>query len=144
MQTFQVQVPQGIGPGMQFQVNVNGQLLTVTCPPNAGPGMMITIQAPAAAAVPMPAAYPPQQVVHQQPMMYPQHQQTVVMGGPGYGGKMKVGKMGKMKQKGYKHKGYKGHKVGKKMMKGFGKMFKGPKFGFKGFKGPKFGGFKFK
>ena len=65
MQVMQVQVPAGISPGMQFQVNIGGQIMAIACPQGAGPGSMIQIQVPAAA----PAAA--MQQVQVQVMMQP-------------------------------------------------------------------------
>ena len=110
------------------QVNLNGQVMQVTCPPNAQAGMPIMINVPHA---PMPAAnagramyqqaMQPQMVVQQRPMMQ-QHvmmqpgmmmqpgvvmaPQPVMMGGGmgmgyGYGGK----KARKMQKKMYKRGG---------------------------------------
>lgn len=47
-QTFLVTIPEGIRPGMQFNVNAGGQKFKVTCPPNAGPNSKVRIVAPAA------------------------------------------------------------------------------------------------
>ena len=47
MQLVQVQVPVGISPGMQFQIQVGQQIMAVACPQGAGPGSMIQIQVPA-------------------------------------------------------------------------------------------------
>jgi hypothetical protein len=41
-----VTVPQGVYAGMPFQVKVNGQVMRVTCPPNASPGQKIQIALP--------------------------------------------------------------------------------------------------
>ena len=58
MQSLQVQVPQGVGPGMQFQVQIGGQVMAIACPQGVGPGAMIQIQVPAATAVVPVAAAP--------------------------------------------------------------------------------------
>ena len=58
MQIMQVQVPAGVSPGMQFQVNIGGQIMAIACPQGAGPGSMIQIQVPAAAPA-APAAPDP-------------------------------------------------------------------------------------
>ncbi len=55
MQRYRVTVPQGVGPGSPFLVNVGGQQMKVVCPNGVGPGMQIEIQAPGSA----PAAAPP-------------------------------------------------------------------------------------
>ena len=47
-QLMQVQVPAGVYAGQQFQIQVGAQLMAVTCPQNAGPGMTIQIQVPVA------------------------------------------------------------------------------------------------
>ena len=46
MQMFQVQVPQGVGPGMQFHANIGGQLVAVQVPNGVGPGATLQIQVP--------------------------------------------------------------------------------------------------
>uniref|UniRef100_A0A7S2R7U5 EF-hand domain-containing protein n=1 Tax=Mucochytrium quahogii TaxID=96639 RepID=A0A7S2R7U5_9STRA len=78
MQRYQVQIPQGVGPGQPFIVNVAGQQMRVTCPANARAGSMIEIQAPAAGGTPPPpqqqhAPPPPQQQQYAPPP--PQQQQ---------------------------------------------------------------------
>ena len=45
-QSFLVDIPPNIYPGMPFTVNVGGQRFMVTCPPNAGPNMKIRIVPP--------------------------------------------------------------------------------------------------
>jgi len=45
-QSFLVDIPANIYPGMPFTVNVAGQRFMVTCPPNAGPNMKIRIVPP--------------------------------------------------------------------------------------------------
>jgi len=45
-QTFLVTIPDGIYPGMTFNVNAGGQKFKVTCPVNAGPGSKVRIVAP--------------------------------------------------------------------------------------------------
>ena len=47
MQMMQVQVPAGMSPGMQFQIQVGQQIMAIACPQGAGPGSMIQIQIPA-------------------------------------------------------------------------------------------------
>ena len=49
-QMYQLEVPAGVSPGMQFQADVGGQMMVITCPQGAGPGS--TIQVPAAVASP--------------------------------------------------------------------------------------------
>lgn len=73
-QMFQVQVPANVGPGMPFQVNVGGQLMSVTCPQGCGPGSMIQIQAPRAA---VPIQHLPAPVAVQQPAVYARQQPAV-------------------------------------------------------------------
>jgi hypothetical protein len=48
--TLQVQVPEGVGPGMPFQVQVGQQMVTVACPPGVAAGAMIQIEVPAEVA----------------------------------------------------------------------------------------------
>ena len=56
---MQVQIPEGIKPGMQFQIQVGEQTMAIACPEGAGPGSMIQIQVPAAQApMAMPVAQP--------------------------------------------------------------------------------------
>lgn len=45
-QTFLVTIPEGIQPGMTFNVNAGGQKFKVTCPRNAGPNSKVRIVAP--------------------------------------------------------------------------------------------------
>ncbi|KAL7581784.1 hypothetical protein ACA910_022316 [Epithemia clementina (nom. ined.)] len=45
-QSFLVDIPPNVYPGMTFTVNVAGQRFMVTCPPNAGPNMKIRIVPP--------------------------------------------------------------------------------------------------
>mmetsp|Transcript_4691 Transcript_4691/g.6448 ORF Transcript_4691/g.6448 Transcript_4691/m.6448 type:complete len:242 (-) Transcript_4691:116-841(-) len=42
---FEVVIPEGVSPGMQFQVVAGGTLMSVKCPMNSGPGSKIKIQA---------------------------------------------------------------------------------------------------
>ena len=42
--TYQIQVPAGVQPGQQFQVNANGSIIMVQCPPGYGPGSTIQVQ----------------------------------------------------------------------------------------------------
>ena len=67
MQLMQVQVPDGIGPGMQFQIMANNQPMMVTAPPDAKPGAMTTVQVPMAQA-PVAMAQPVAQPVAQPAM----------------------------------------------------------------------------
>jgi len=46
MQTFQVTVPPGIGPGQQFQASLDGQLTMVIVPPGSGPRSTLHVQIP--------------------------------------------------------------------------------------------------
>ena len=46
MAQMMVSVPAGVAPGQPFQVNANGQVLTVQCPPGAMPGQQIPVQVP--------------------------------------------------------------------------------------------------
>lgn len=45
-ETYLVTIPEGIYPGMTFNVNAGGQKFKVTCPPNAGPNSKVRIVAP--------------------------------------------------------------------------------------------------
>ena len=40
---YQLVVPPGVGPGMQFQASVGGQMMSVTCPPGVAAGSMIQV-----------------------------------------------------------------------------------------------------
>lgn len=58
MQYYAVNIPEKVGPGMQFYVQLGGQLLTVTCPAGAGPGTLIQVRdarAPSAGGAVIPA-----------------------------------------------------------------------------------------
>ena len=57
--TVHVQVPAGISPGMQFEVNVGGQIIGIACPQGAAPGSTIQSQVPAAAAAAAPVGPDP-------------------------------------------------------------------------------------
>ena len=66
MQMMQVQVPAGMSPGMQFQIQVGQQIMAIACPQGAGPGSMIQIQIPAQQpAAEAPPAGPTQQPAQQ-------------------------------------------------------------------------------
>ena len=56
--TMQVQIPQGVSDGMQFQIQIGDQIMAVACPPGAGPGTTIEIQVPAAGAAPTAPSAP--------------------------------------------------------------------------------------
>lgn len=45
-QTFLVTIPEGVYPGMTFNVNAGGQKFKVTCPQNTGPNSKVRIVAP--------------------------------------------------------------------------------------------------
>lgn len=47
MMTMNVVVPQGVSPGMPFNIQANGTTMTVTCPANAQAGTTIAVQVPA-------------------------------------------------------------------------------------------------
>ena len=67
MQMIQVQVPAGMSPGMQFQIQVGQQIMAIACPQGARPGSVIQIQIPAQQQVAEPPpAGPTQQQVAQQ------------------------------------------------------------------------------
>jgi Ca2+-binding EF-hand superfamily protein len=66
-QRYRVTIPQGVGPGSPFLVNVGGQQMKVVCPNGVGPGMQIEIQAPAAAPPMAPA--PPMHATQSMPAM---------------------------------------------------------------------------
>ena len=58
----QVQIPPGLAPGQVFQVNANGQLISVTVPAGCPPGTVLAIAVPPPPAVslqPQPAVMPP-------------------------------------------------------------------------------------
>ena len=44
MKTYMVKVPEGIGPDMPFDVSIEGQRMTITCPFNAKAGMNLSFQ----------------------------------------------------------------------------------------------------
>ena len=52
-------VPPGVGPGQPFHVQLNGQRLTVLCPPGVQAGQQIPVQLPAAVAAQAPQPQPP-------------------------------------------------------------------------------------
>ena len=60
---MQVTVPDGVQPGMMFQINTPTGAMQVTCPQDTKPGMQMIVN------VPMPVAQP--QVVMAQPMEPP-------------------------------------------------------------------------
>ena len=81
---MQVQVPNGVGPGMQFQaMTPEGMPFTVAVPPGAGPGSMIQVQAPMAQQQypPMAQAAPMAQAppMVQQQYMAPAPQTQVIL-----------------------------------------------------------------
>ena len=58
----QVQIPPGLAPGQVFQVNANGQLISVTVPAGCPPGTVLSVAVPPPPAVslqPQPAVMPP-------------------------------------------------------------------------------------
>ena len=58
----QVQIPPGLAPGQVFQVNANGQLISVTVPAGCPPGAVLAVAVPPPPAVslqPQPAVMPP-------------------------------------------------------------------------------------
>ena len=58
----QVQIPPGLTPGQVFQVNANGQLISVTVPAGCPPGTVLAVAGPPLPAVslqPQPAVMPP-------------------------------------------------------------------------------------
>ena len=58
----QVQIPPGLAPGQVFQVNANGQLISVTVPAGCPPGAVLAVAVPPPPAVslqPQPAIMPP-------------------------------------------------------------------------------------
>ena len=58
----QVQIPPGLAPGQVFQVNANGQLISVTVPAGCQPGTVLAVAVPPPPAVslqPQPAVMPP-------------------------------------------------------------------------------------
>lgn len=65
MRSVTVVIPQGVGPGMSFNVSYEGQNYRVTCPQGMGPGQRLTVQLPApqpavaiASAAPIETAQP--------------------------------------------------------------------------------------
>ena len=63
---YQLEVPAGVGPGQQFQADVGGQMMVITCPQGAGPGSVIQIQIPAQQPVAQPPPAGPTQQLAQQ------------------------------------------------------------------------------
>ena len=58
----QVQIPPGLAPGQVFQVNANGQLISVTVPAGCPPGTVLAVAVPPPPSVslqPQPAIMPP-------------------------------------------------------------------------------------
>jgi len=55
---YQVEVPQGVYPGVQFQTVLNGEMMLVTCPEGAGPGATIQVAGPASSSVPTVTGIP--------------------------------------------------------------------------------------
>ena len=51
MQTFEVAVPAGVGPGQQFQASLDGQLMMVTVPLGSGPSSKLHVKIPARPSV---------------------------------------------------------------------------------------------
>jgi len=46
MTMYQIQVPSGVGPGDTFQADIAGQMMIVTCPPQASAGSTIQVAGP--------------------------------------------------------------------------------------------------
>ena len=82
----QVQIPPGLAPGQVFQVNANGQLISVTVPAGCQPGMVLAVAVPPPPAIslqpPPPAVSlqppPPAVSLQPQPVMPPAAPQSVV------------------------------------------------------------------
>ena len=80
----QVQIPPGLAPGQVFQVNANGQLISVTVPAGCQPGTVLAVAVPPPPAVslqPQPAPVMPPPAVSLQPqpaVMPPAAPQSVV------------------------------------------------------------------
>ena len=55
---YQLEVPAGVSPGQQFQADVGGQMMVITCPQGAGPGSTIQVAGPAAGATPTVTGVP--------------------------------------------------------------------------------------
>merc|ERR1719424_2716590 len=90
MPQMMVSVPAGVGPGQPFQVNANGQVLTIHCPPGVMAGQQIPVQVPP----PQMQMQPPQQMQQMQKQMQQmQGGPPVVMGAvvAGQGGPMQGG-----------------------------------------------------
>ena len=64
----QVQIPPGLAPGQVFQVNANGQLISVTVPAGCPPGTVLSVAVPP----------PPAVSLQPQPVMPPAAPQSVV------------------------------------------------------------------
>ena len=64
----QVQIPPGLAPGQVFQVNANGQLISVTVPAGCPPGTVLAVAVPP----------PPAVSLQPQPVMPPAAPQSVV------------------------------------------------------------------
>ena len=64
----QVQIPPGLAPGQVFQVNANGQLISVTVPAGGPPGTVLAVAVPP----------PPAVSLQPQPVMPPAAPQSVV------------------------------------------------------------------
>ena len=43
---YELQIPDGVQPGMAFQANVGGTLMLITCPEGVGPGGVIQVAGP--------------------------------------------------------------------------------------------------
>jgi len=66
-QMYNVTVPQGVVAGMQFQAQVGGQVMVITCPPGAGPGSIVQVAGPPIQAQAMPVAQAQPAVSYAQP-----------------------------------------------------------------------------
>jgi len=64
---FTAQVPPGFSPGMQFQVQVEGQTITLTVPPGKAPGDTWTFDVPQQQPAAIPELPPPRQFSAQVP-----------------------------------------------------------------------------
>merc|ERR1719424_976603 len=79
MPQMMVSVPAGVGPGQPFQVNANGQVLTIHCPPGVMAGQQIPVQMPPPQMQMQP---PPQMQQMQMQMQMPPQQMQQMQGGP--------------------------------------------------------------
>lgn len=58
-QQYLVEVPKGIGPGMQFTVTIESRPITVACPPDVQAGMKVYVQLPTSYQIEVPKGIGP-------------------------------------------------------------------------------------